>query len=421
MKFQELHVFYDTGAKRHAVGTIAISGRRVIFEYESGWSRLGLELAPFQLPTSRASFQFDQPSLQGNLPGLFADSLPDGWGLLIMDRFFAKKNVARERITPLDRLAYLGEHAMGALAYQPSTNSDGTIEAVDIGGTAREACKIFSGDLEDVSRLLSKIGGSPGGARPKALVGISPCGTKFVSGSGTLPEGYTHWLMKFSSPVYGKLSELGPYEGAVEFAYLKMARSAGIVVPEHMLVSADTLNHLALRRFDRPSHNRRVHVATACGLLHADHRLPSLDYHDLIKLAWALTGDSRHVVQQYRRALFNFFAVNRDDHAKNHGYILGDDGKWHLSPAYDLTYSPGPNGEHWTAFLGEGRTPTRKGLLNLAEKGSISEKDAVGIINEVIDAVAGFSKFSKDFGIPAKVVRHLVSEHERTRKLVMTS
>jgi len=416
MKLQELRVFYDTGATRELVGTLALAGQRMLFEYEARWQHNEIELAPFKMPVSRRSFQFNPAELPGNLPGLCADSLPDGWGLLIMDRFFARKGVARHDITPLDRLAYLGDHAMGALSYQPATEVDNKAEAIQVGSTAREAYQVFAGDIEEVSRLLAKVGGSPGGARPKALIGISECGQKFVSGTSTLPAGFSHWLVKFSSPVYGKLSDLGPCEGIVESVYLQMAEMAGIRVPQSRLIVDNDLSHLAVRRFDRPRHDQRLHMATACGLLHADCRLPSLDYKHLIRVAWQISSDAREVHEQYRRAIFNLLAVNRDDHSKNHSYLLGEDGTWRLSPAYDLTYSPGPNGEHWTAFLGEGKTPNKKTLLELAEIGSIGNKDALNIIARVQDAVSKFPDLCKQQGVPSGKLKPLIAEQEKARK-----
>jgi len=416
VSFQELQVFYDTGASRDLVGTLAIADQRVLFEYETGWQRQGIELAPYTMPIARRTFAFERAKLPCEIPGLCADSLPDGWGMLLMDRIFARQGIDRSQISPIDRLAYLGEHAMGALTYQPAIKTDERIEAIEIGAIAREAYKVFSGDIGEISQLLNKVGGSPGGARPKALIGFAEDGRQFVSGSGALPDGYTHWLVKFSSPVCGELSDLGPFEGVIESIYLQMAAIAGIRVPEYMLLQDNSLFHLAVRRFDRPRHDRRLHVATAFGLLDADFRSPSLDYVDLIKLAWAITRDAREVHEQYRRAVFNFMAVNRDDHAKNHGYLFGEDGKWRLAPAYDLIFSRGPGGEHWTSFLGEGKAPSRETLLDLAAKGSIDRGDALMIIDQVQDAVGKFPGLCKQHSVPAGTIKPLLAEQKKALK-----
>lgn len=417
MSFQEIQVFFDTGSLRETVGVLAISGNKVLFEYDKIWIRKGIELSPVHLPISRDSFQFEAAKLVNSIPGLFADSLPDGWGMLIMDRFFLKKGIKRHEVTPIDRLAYLGDYGMGALCYQPSLNKDDTVvEAVNISAAANEAYKLYKGKIEDAGRLLAKIGGSPGGARPKALIGISACNTSFVSGNSVLPPGYSHWMIKFSG--HG-LSEMGKHEGVMEYIYMEMARSAGLNVPEYRLVTDDNgLQHIAVRRFDRPAGNERLHVATASGLLHADHTAPSLDYEDLLKLAWVLTRDVTQVAEQFRRAAFNLLAVNRDDHSKNHGYVMDQMGKWRLSSAYDITYSNGPGGEHWTAYLGEGKNPTIASLLRLAELSSIGRKEAGAMIDQVRSAVDKLPLLCNDHLVPQKLSESII---ERVKQVSATA
>lgn len=403
-RFQELQVILDTGARREVVGTVAIGEGRTYFEYEAAWQRRGIELAPFKLPVRQGTFQFSTASLLNGLPGLCADSLPDGWGMLIMDRFFLRKGVRRSEISPLDRLAYLGDDAMGALCYHPADDSgDRTVEAVDIGHAAREAYELYEGRIEQASSLLAKIGGSPGGARPKALVGISDCGTRFVSGIDSLPDGYSHWLVKFTAPKAGSDRPFGIHEGVLEYLYLQAASDAGITVPEFRLITDEVgLRHIAVRRFDRPGGNRRIHMATAYGLLHASHQMPSLDYDQLLTLAWSLARDIGQVREQFRRAAFNLFALNRDDHSKNHGYLMDDSGAWRLSPAYDLTYSEGPGGEHWTAYQGEGRNPSVAQLRGLASAASIEERHCEDDIRQVRAALERLPQEFKKWKIPRK-------------------
>lgn len=397
MGYREIEVSYDNGQTLSRVGTVATSGFNTIFEYDDDWARRGIELSPFKLPTEKRTHQLNMKSMVASTFGLFADSLPDGWGTLIMDRWFAKQGVNRKDILPIDRLAFLGGHAMGALSYRPSLReANSAAEAVSVGEMAREAYELYQGRIEDAGRLLAQIGGSPGGARPKALIGISEDRNAFVSGASILPTGFEHWLVKFSGN--GNL-----YDGVLEFIYNQMAKNAGITVPEHMLITDDKgVQHIATRRFDRPVGNRRCHIATACGLLHADYMAPTLDYVELMKVAWRLTNSVAQAEEQFRRAVFNLFAVNRDDHSKNHGYIMSDEGKWELSPAYDLTFSTGPNGYHWTSFSGEANNPGISNLLPLAEVASISRKSAFLIIEEVKSAVAEFGEMAKSSGVPVK-------------------
>ncbi len=409
MSFQEIQVQFDTGVDRVLVGTLAATEHQVLFEYDPAWVAGGLELAPLHLPLAQKGFRFEMNRLPDRVPGLFADSLPDGWGTLIMDRYFIRLGVDRKRITPIDRLAWLGCEAMGALCYQPTLRSEqAQYQAVRIGAAAHEALQLFEGKLADAGILLSRIGGSPGGARPKALIGIAAGGDDFVSGTGALPEGYTHWLVKFSSARKNAVGPFGRYEGVLEQICLKTAAAAGITTPESRLIDDGSgLLHFAVRRFDRPTAVSRRHGATASGLLHADHRLPSLDYADLLKLAWTLTQDATQVLEQYRRAVFNLFVGNLDDHAKNHGYLMDESGRWHLAPVYDLTFSGEPDGEHWTSYLGEGSRPGRATLLKLAEAASIRKPDAVSVIEQVQSAVALFGHLARELCLPQSLRRQL--------------
>ena len=412
MSFQEIQVLLDTGLNKVPVGVLAAADQRLLFEYEASWITRSLELAPFYLPVAKRAFVFERSQLPSGLPGLCADSLPDGWGTLIMDRYFLRQGVARQDISLIDRLAYLGDDAMGALCYQPALRSgESLLEAVRIGVAAREALHLFEGKVADAGRLLARIGGSPGGARPKALIGIPADGDSFVSGNGPLPAGYTHWMVKFSGEGKGGANDYGRYEGALEHICLQLARAAGITVPEFKLIDDGAgVRHLAGRRFDRPTHATRRHVATTSGLLHADYRLPSLDYAELLRLAWALTRDSTQVVEQYRRAIFNLFAGNRDDHAKNHGYLMDESGRWQLSPVYDVTFSSGPGGEHWTSFLGVGTSPGTAILLQLAEQASIKAGEARTIIEQVQAAMTLFPSLAQELGIPPLLSRSVAEQ-----------
>jgi serine/threonine-protein kinase HipA len=328
--------------------------------------------------------------------------------MLIMDRFFKQRGIDKKEITPLDRLAFLGSHAMGALRYHPplETEQSHSFEAVHVGEMAQEAYDLYEGRIENAGRLLAQIGGSPGGARPKALIGISDEKDRFVSGTGHLPDGYSHWFVKFSGDAH-------PYDGVLELIYNQMAKNAGITVPEHFLISKDNgVQHIATRRFDRLSGNRRRHSATACGLLHADYMAPTLDYEVLMKVAWKLTQSAAQVEEQFRRAVFNLFAINRDDHAKNHGYVMPDDGRWELSPAYDLTYSSGPQGEHWTSYSGEGKKPGITQLLKVAKVASIHEKSALFIVDQVKTSVATFKQLAQEHNVPSKISDPIIRQIE---------
>lgn len=405
MSYRDVEVLYNTGDSITTVGRLAVLGADTIFEYDTGWIGKGIQLAPIMMPTTKQQYalsEFDR-SVFGTF-GLFADSLPDGWGMRLMDRWFEKHNISRNQITIIDRLAYLGDCSMGALCFRPPTRQDNSdsLSAINIGELANEAFDLFSGKIEDAGRLLMNIGGSPGGARPKGLIGISEDGRHFISGAGRLPDDYSHWLVKFSG-------NDNKHEGCLEFTYNQMAKEAGISVPEHRLIDDGAgLSHFAVRRFDRMPGNKRIHVATVGGLLHANHTQPSLDYSELTKLAWRITQNVAQVEEQFRRAAFNMFAVNRDDHAKNHGYSMSGNGEWILSPAYDITYSEGPNGYHWTGFSGEALNPKVSDLMKIADLASISEKSARLIIERVKEAVSSFKRVANENGVPSKIATPII-------------
>jgi serine/threonine-protein kinase HipA len=327
----------------------------------------------------------------GPLPGLFDDSLPDGWGLLLMDRHFRSQNIDPATLTSLDRLAYLGCRTMGALTYHPHHEIAPDDALLDLYGLGENAMEVFDGEAEEVLPELIRTGGSPGGARPKALVGVQD--DRIIVGEDDLPDGFQHWLVKFAS------HSDAPDAGPVEFAYSLMARAAGINMPETRLFPVSgpggSRLYFAVRRFDRGVGNRRRHVHTFANLVHANFRLPSVDYADIARLTRLLTRDRRQSVELFRRMLFNIAAHNQDDHAKNFAYLLDQStGEWSLSPAYDLTCCTGPGGEHTSAIMGEGRNPTREHCLALADNAGIQRGVAISLINEVNAAVSRWETFA---------------------------
>ena len=243
-----------------------------------------------------------------------------------------------------------------------------------------------------------RAGGSPGGARPKVLIGIK--GKQIISGENDLPDGFEQWIVKFAAKV--DVRDAGP----MEYAYVEMARTAGIDMPETTLFKAGkTQSYFGVRRFDRGPGNRRLHVHTFANLIHANFRIPSTDYADLLKVTAALTRNHVDVLRVFRRMVFNIAAHNRDDHAKNFAFVMNDAGEWSLSPAYDLGFAPGPGGEHTMTILGEGRTPTREHVLKMAKQFEVGAKDTSRIIDEVNAAVAKWSHFADDAGCTKKTAR----------------
>jgi len=386
---------------RVTVGTLAEQDRRIYFEYDAIFLGSGIELSPFKLRTQPGLIAHTDHAF-GPLFGVFDDSLPDGWGLLLMDRHFRRHGIDPKAISPLDRLAYLGTRTMGALTYHPPSHeeSGGEPQVLDLDALGSNAKAVLEGDATEVLPELMRAGGSPGGARPKVLVGIQ--GDRIVSGEDALPDGYEHWIVKFSA------SPDGHEAGAVEYAYSLMARASGIDMPPTRLFEVGRgrgmRRFFAVRRFDRADANRRIHMHTFANLIHANFRIPSTDYADLFKITQSLTRNHADLLRAFRLMLFNVATHNRDDHAKNFAFTLDDQtGHWSLAPAYDLTFSPGPGGEHSSTVLGEGRRPLRGHCLKLAEQFGLKPRETSPIIEQVDAAVSRWPEFADEALCPKKI------------------
>jgi len=340
-----LNVLLSHAAEQIPVGKLALKDRRIWFQYDAGFLGKRLELSPFKLPLKPDVVPCEDRVFEGMF-GLFNDSLPDGWGRLLLDRHMRALGIAPETMTVLDRLAYVGKRGMGALLYEPDYAAEGHTEnALDLNRLAQDALVVLDGSTNEVIDELLSLNGSSAGARPKIMTGVSKDKKRITHGVGDLADGYEHWLIKFSSR-----NDM-PDCGAVEYAYSLMAKKAGIDIPETFLFpAAEGAGYFGVRRFDRRG-NTRVHVHTVSGLLHADHRMPSLDYEAILKTALALTKSVPEAEALFRLAAFNVFAYNRDDHAKNFSFLMDTTGAWQAAPAYDLTFSSGPGGEHSTTVL----------------------------------------------------------------------
>ncbi len=381
------------------VGQLAESERRIYFEYDAGFMDLGIQLSPFKLPIQGALIEHRDYAF-GPLPGLFDDSLPDGWGLLLMDRRLRKLGVAPVTVSPIERLAYLGLSTMGALTYHPPQDLDVDTQLLDLHSLGKNAEAVYAGETQEVLPQLEQAGGSPGGARPKVLVGIRE--DKVVCGQADLPEGFEAWIVKFSSRQDAR--DAGP----LEYAYALMAQAAKVQMPAVRLLEVTKIRrYFAVKRFDRSPGNGRIHMHTFGNLIQANFRIPSTDYTDLFKVTQVLTRNHQDTLELFRRMVFNFVAHNRDDHAKNFAFLMDEQGQWSLSPAYDLTYSPGPGGEHTMTILGEGREPTRSLCLQLAEQFGIKRRLALSIIDQINEVVQQWPQYAQRAGCSKKATQQV--------------
>lgn len=404
---RRLEVLLDWDDEPTRVGTLAERDRRIYFEYAASFIDDPLPLSPFKLPV-RPGLHEDVERTFGGLHGVFYDSLPDGWGLLLMDRRFRQAGIDLGRVTPLDRLAYIGGRSMGALIYQPAQSLDeASLLTVDLDHLAGQAKLVLEGSAEDILPQLVVAGGSPGGARPKVLVGVREADNHMVSGGTGLPEGYRHYMIKF-----GALED-GADIGAVEAAYAIMAGQAGIEMRRTRLFETGAGRYFGVERFDVNGERRHVH--TLGGLLHASHRHPSIEYDAFLRATLMLTRDHRQVVAAFRQMAFNVFAHNRDDHARNFSFVMARDGTWTLTPAYDIVFSYGIQGWHTMAVEGEAENPTRSQMLRVGEANGIVRKDGQQIIERVEGAVAAWPRIARDLDVSDERIRSIETELRRIR------
>lgn len=384
-----LQVTYCNGKHTLNVGRLILSHRKIFFEYSSIFLESGLELSPFKLPLKGGVFSCAEQVFEG-LFGLFNDSLPDGWGRRLLDRKLMNLGINPNTITPIDRLKYVGTHGMGALKYEPEIIGISSREpSIELDLLADECAQFQIHDQGHFIDDLIIMNGSSAGARPKILVNIDPETGQFRITNNNPLHSHHDWIVKFRSSV--DPLDIGP----IEYAYHLMAKEAGLEVPgARLFKSRKGPGYFGVQRFDRTEHTF-FHTHTLSGLLHADHRIPSLDYETVMKATYILTKSLTEMEKQFRNAVFNVFAYNRDDHAKNFSFIMDEKGIWTVSPAYDLTFSTGPGGEHCTTVMGNGRNPGVPDLLKLAIIAKINEQKARSIIDEVRHAVAKWKHFAE--------------------------
>ena len=356
--YKYLKVFYND----ILVGTLAKTPDRVFaFEYDLDWLNNGFSISPFSLPLIKKVFipKYDP---FGGLFGVFNDSLPDGWGRLLVDRLFLKNKINPAEIDNLNRLAVVQESGMGALTYKPEHKFESENNISDYDILAQECSKILESENSENLDEIFNLGGSSGGARPKILTSIDN----------------EDWIIKFPSSSDPKNI------GEKEYQYSLCAKSCGINMTETRLFPSKICSgYFGIKRFDRKN-AKKVHMVSVSGLLETSHRLPNLDYNTLMKLTLELTRNYQDIEQLFRLMCFNVFAHNRDDHSKNFSFLFDDIKKeWHLSPAYDLTYSFSFNGEHATTINGEGKNPTLDDILAVAKNIGIKEKFAKGIAFDI--------------------------------------
>ncbi|VAW82261.1 Toxin HigB / Protein kinase domain of HipA [hydrothermal vent metagenome] len=408
VSLNEIKIGLNFGGDVIPVGRLAIRDRKIYFEYHASFIERGIEISPLHLPVKTGVSSFDAQLFEG-LPGVFNDSVADGWGRLLFDRFARSRGALHSDITPLDRLAHVGTQAMGALVFEPDHSDDNTGDgAINLDLLAAQTQDVLEGASGDILQALLALNGSSAGARPKALIALDKTRQHISYGVKNLPESYESWIVKFAN------TQDGFDVGAIEYVYARMAADAGIQMPVvHLFTAQQGAGYFAVKRFDR-NDDKRFHMHTACGLLHSDFRIPALDYEDLIALTAMLTRDVREVEKLYRLAVFNVLAYNRDDHAKNFSFLMNEQGQWKLSPAYDLSFSSGPRGEQSTMILGEGRDPGIEHLVKLGSEAGLPEGQVSEILDQTQSSLGQWKTLAKEHNVSATNIR-LIKEKLKKR------
>jgi len=373
------------------VGELVLSDQKIYFRYNSDFLKTGLNLSPIKLPVTGDIVSADKQPFDG-LFGLFNDSLPDGWGRLLLDRSLSAKGIDIARITPMDRLAYVGSSGMGALIYRPEIKPEKTTKFVpELDLLAAEMNHILQGTSSEIIEELFIMGGSSGGARPKVFVSYNPKTDDLLHGVDNIPEGYEEWIIKFPS------SSDNREIANIEFAYHKMAQLAGIEMSECRLFKGKSGQvYFGTKRFDRVA-GKRLHTHTASGLMHDNFRMSTMDYGHLMDCAFRLEKHVKAYEKVFRLAAFNVYSHNRDDHSKNFSFLMNAKGQWQFAPAYDLTFSYSGYGFHSTMIAGESKNPGRKELMKLATHFGL--KNAGLIIEEVLEAISRWGAIAREYGI----------------------
>ncbi len=393
---ERVDVWYEGWGERWHWGSLvsstAITGRPLIaFEYGDEALRRGLELSAHTLPLKGPRLRHGFPVHQLGLPGPVYDALPDGWGLLLMDRLFKQRGLNPARIGPLGRLAYVGRSATGALSFEPpAADAEALPGQVLLGQLAAEVQEVQRGEGGAFLQRLLQIGGSPQGARPKVLLYREPATGTFSTADA---PGLEPWLVKF--PAQHEPAEVC----AIEAAYAQAQRDCGIDAPatEHFALPGGQAA-FGSRRFDREA-GLRVPIQSLAAFTGADFRTPgALDAATFLRATLLCTNDVRERTRAYERVVFNVAFHNRDDHPKNFAYRLSARGHWQLAPAFDVTFCEGPGGYHQMDVMGEALDIGRAALLRLGEQeAELSRTQASETIERIAAVASGFAQAARQW------------------------
>ena len=404
---KRINVFIQFAGDNIEVGKLIVYNRLVHFKYDDKYLEQGFNLSPIKLVFDNR-IQIAKPDPFHGIFGVFDDSLPDGWGMLLLNRALEKQGLSLNDINILDQLAYIGDTGKGALIYSPAIRGNEKFnDKIDLDRLKTVMDEVYNGTSSEVIEELMCLGGSSGGARPKAHVGYNPITNELKHGYNTLPKGFEHWIIKFPN-------SQDPKDMAnIEYAYYKMALKANIEMSESKLLeSAKGQQIFATKRFDRIA-NKRLHMHSMAGLTHDNFRMSSIDYGHIIDTAYTLEGSASARKKVLKLAAFNIYSHNKDDHSKNFSWLMNASGKWSMAPVYDLTYSSTAIDEHSTTVDREGANPGRKDIISLAKQFSISKPEE--LIEEVQDAIGLWPIIAKECGVSKDSINRIQKKFEQLR------
>ena len=400
MNIQNLQIYLNIEDLTIKVGEIAQLKKEYFFKFDEEFLNQNFEISPFKMKKSKELLQADFLPFEG-IFGVFNDSLPDGWGRLLLDRKLISEGKSLSDISLLDRLAYVGKNGMGALVYEPDKSHHSDF-LIDLDTIYSETNKIHADATSELIEELFEMGGSSGGARPKIFIGYNPKTDQLIQEHLNLPNEYEHWIVKF--PTSSDLPEIS----TIEYIYYQMALSCGIEMSTSKIFKSKSGKmFFATKRFDRIQ-NKRLHMHSASGLMHDNFRLSSMDYGHLMDCAFKLEKQYNAYEKIFRLAVFNVIFHNRDDHSKNFSFLMDSKGRWKLSPAYDLTYSNSSHGHHSTSIMGESKNPTSKDLIKLANHFGL--KSGQEIIEEIVDVASKWKNFGKDNQLSSSMIQMIQKE-----------
>ncbi|MCF8463338.1 MAG: type II toxin-antitoxin system HipA family toxin [Flavobacteriales bacterium] len=389
------------------------------FEFEPEFLKLELDISPLKMPLAEArsgkrifAFPTLNPETFQGLPGLLADSLPDKFGNRLIEEWLARQGRTVQSMNPIEKLCYIGSRGMGALEFKPAIASfKNASEPLQVNELVRLASDILhqrnsletnlekpeNHGIEDIIR----VGTSAGGARAKAVIAYNPETGDVRSGQAQHSEGFDYWIIKFDGVSNDLLGDPQGY-GRIEYAYYLMAKACGINMTECRLLEEGGRAHFMTKRFDRVG-TEKLHMQTLCGIAHFDYNMPNVySYEQAFQVMRQLRLPYSDAEELFRRMVFNVLCFNCDDHTKNISFLMDKRGEWRLSPAYDMTYAYNPENrwlkQHQMAVNGKRENIYRSDLLKVASEMNI--KRALEIIASVQQAVANWSKYAEEAGMP---------------------